>query len=72
MEGAEVHRLVGEVIGVDDDCRDREVLAAAVATVARLRALARRARRARSAARLAEVTARPEQVVAERGPHVGA
>ena len=32
-----MQRLVGEVIGVDDDCRDREVLAAAVATVARLR-----------------------------------
>ena len=64
MEGAEVHRLVGEVIGVDDDCRDREVLVAAVATVARLRAWLD-GRNVRLAAGLAEVSARPEQVVAD-------
>ena len=64
MEGAEVHRLVAEVIGVDDDCRDREVLVAAVATVARLQAWLD-GRNVRLAAGLAEVTARPEQLVAD-------
>ena len=64
MEGAEVHRLVGEVIGVGDDCRDREVLVAAVATVARLQAWLD-GRNVRMAARLAEVTVRPARLVAD-------
>ena len=64
MEGAEVHRLVGEVIGVDDDCHDREVLVAAVATVARLRAWLD-GRDVRLAAGLAEVTTRPSRLVAQ-------
>jgi hypothetical protein len=64
MEGAEVHRLVGEVIGVADDCRDREVLVAAVATVARLQAWLD-GRNVRLAVGLAEVAARPSRLVAE-------
>ena len=64
MEGAEVHRLVTEVIGVDDDCRDREVLVAAVAKVARLQAWLD-GRNVRLAAGLAEVAARPSRLVAE-------
>ena len=64
MEGAEVHRLVTEVIGVDDECRDREVLVAAIATAARLQAWLD-GRNVRMAARLAEVTTRPEQIVAQ-------
>ena len=71
MEGAEVHRLVGEVIGVDDDCRDREVLVAAVATVARLQAWLD-GRNVRLAARLAEVAARPGTARGRGGPHLGA
>ncbi len=70
MEGAEVHRLVGEVIGVDDDCRDREVLVAAVATVARLQAWLD-GRNVRLAAGLAEVAARPVAAGGRRGPYVG-
>ena len=53
-----------EVVGVDDDCRDREVLVAAIATAARLRAWLD-GRNVRMAARLAEVTTRPEQIVAQ-------
>ena len=34
----EVHQLVGEVDGIDPSCRDRDVLCAALADVARLRA----------------------------------
>ena len=64
MEVAEVHRLVTEVLGVDDDCRDREVLVAAVATVARLQAWLD-GRNVRFAAGLAEVAARPARLVAE-------
>ena len=37
MELAEVQGLVGEVAGIDPGCRDRDVLAAGVAAVARLR-----------------------------------
>ena len=64
MEGAEVYRLVGEVVGVDDDCRDRDVLVAAIATAARLQAWLE-GRNVRLAARLAEVTVRPSRVVAD-------
>ena len=59
-----MQRLVGEVAGVDPCCRDREVLAAAVACVARLRAWLD-GRDVAFAAGLAEVSARPEQIVAE-------
>ena len=59
-----MQRLVGEVAGVDPCCRDREVLAAAVGSVARLRAWLD-GRDVAFAAGLAEVTARPEQIVAQ-------
>ena len=64
MEGAEVHRLVREVLDVGDHCRDREVLVAAVATVARLQAWLD-GRNVRLAARLAEVAVRPSRLVAD-------
>ena len=64
MEGAEVHQLVTEVLGVGDDCRDREVLVAAVATVARLQAWLD-GRNVRLAAQLTQVTTRPEQLVTQ-------
>ena len=57
-------QLVGEVAGVDPCCRDREVLVAAVGSVARLQAWLD-GRNAAFAAGLAKVTVRPEQVVAQ-------
>jgi hypothetical protein len=60
----EVHELIETVGGVDPSCRDRSVLAGAVAASARLRAWLD-GRDVALAARVAEVASYPEKILAD-------